>query len=168
MAPAAQYIPSTSTFFYLLYEISVALVQFCQSVPLQISFTIGPIQLFCLLKSSMLYSELISKQKNGDIPFSWSRFKGHKLWRVVQTRVHFIASKWKEGKYFFKWAIPGHFFIYLRLFKQTLQFSYNNIMLKNVHPVYSTYRDPNSQPAGCQSPPITARPGLTNQKLSRF
>ena len=37
--------------------------------------------------------------------------------------------------YFFKWAFPGLFFIYFRLFKQALQFL-KQIYVKNIHPVY--------------------------------
>ena len=36
---------------------------------------------------------------------------------------------------FLKRAIPGLFFVYFRLFKQTLQFL-QQINVKNVHPVY--------------------------------
>ena len=38
--------------------------------------------------------------------------------------------------FFKKWANPGLFFVYFRLFKQTLQFL-QQINVKNVHPVYS-------------------------------
>ena len=36
---------------------------------------------------------------------------------------------------FFKWANPGVFFIYFRLFKYTTYFT-TNAYVKNVHPVY--------------------------------
>ena len=36
--------------------------------------------------------------------------------------------------FFKKWAIPGLFFVYFRIFKQTLQFL-QQIHVKNVHPV---------------------------------
>ena len=39
---------------------------------------------------------------------------------------------------FFLWAVPGHFFIYLCLFKQTLQ-CLQQINVKNVHPVYGAW-----------------------------
>ena len=37
---------------------------------------------------------------------------------------------------FFKWANCGLFFVYFRLFKETIQFL-QEINVKNVHPVYS-------------------------------
>ena len=41
-------------------------------------------------------------------------------------------------KYFFKLAIPGLFFIYFHLFKQTSQFLHQT-NVENVHPVYGAW-----------------------------
>ena len=59
---------------------------------------------------------------------------------------------------FFKWANPGLFFIYFRLFKHALQF----LQQINVNKCPSSIRcrDSNSQPLEHESPPITTRPGL--------
>ena len=54
---------------------------------------------------------------------------------------------------FLKWAILGLFFIYFRLFKQTLQFL-QQINVKNVHPVYGA-GDSNPRLSEHDSPPIT-------------
>ena len=59
---------------------------------------------------------------------------------------------------FFKWANPGLFFIYFRLFKHTLQFL-QQINVKKC-PSSIRYQVSNPQPFGCESPPITTRPGL--------
>ena len=40
--------------------------------------------------------------------------------------------------FFLKWANPGLFFVYFRLFKQTLQF-WQQINVKNVHPVFGAF-----------------------------
>ena len=57
----------------------------------------------------------------------------------------------------FKWAIPGLFFIYICLFKPTLQF------LQQIHvkkcPSSIWCRELNPQPSKDESPPITTRPG---------
>ena len=56
-----------------------------------------------------------------------------------------LKSVWLKRFFVFKWAIPGLFFIYLRLFKQTLQFLQQiNVEKCYVHP----------------SPPIATRPGF--------
>ena len=57
----------------------------------------------------------------------------------LKCLIFFIKKIWtSKTKSIFlkKWAIPGLFFVYLRLFKQTLQFL-QQISMKNVHPVYS-------------------------------
>ena len=50
------------------------------------------------------------------------------------------SSNWSTttvpAQLFFKWANPGIFFIYFRLFKQTLQILKQTGMWKNFHPVY--------------------------------
>ena len=56
---------------------------------------------------------------------------------------------------FFKWAIPGLFFIYLRLLKQTLLLL-QQINVKNVQKSW----DLNPRPSGHESPSIITRPGL--------
>ena len=55
--------------------------------------------------------------------------------------------------FFKKWANPGLFFIYFRLFQRTLQFL-QQINVKNVLLVY----DSNSWPLESDSPSITTRP----------
>ena len=55
---------------------------------------------------------------------------------------------------------PDSFSFIFGLFKSTLHFTYNKIMLKNVHPVYGAgIRTHALQDA--RSPPITTRPGLS-------
>ena len=64
----------------------------------------------------------------------------------------------KLQRYFFKkWAIPGLFFLYLCLFKQTLQF----LQQINVKKCPSSIQcwDLNQQTLEHESPPITTRPG---------
>ena len=61
---------------------------------------------------------------------------------------------------FFKWAIPGLFFIYFRLFKQTIHFFTTNICGKMLCPSKIWRRDLNPQPSEHEPPPITTRPGL--------
>ena len=55
-----------------------------------------------------------------------------------------------------KWANPGLFFIYFRLFKHTLQFL-QQINVKKC-PSSIRYWDSNPWPFGHESPPITTRP----------
>ena len=57
-----------------------------------------------------------------------------------------------------KWANPGLFFIYFRLFKRTLQF-WQQINVKKC-PSSIWRQDLDSQPSGYNSPPLTTRPGL--------
>ena len=59
-------------------------------------------------------------------------------------------------------AIPGLFFLYFRLFKQTLQL----LQQIYVHPVYGA-RIQTPQPSGRECPPITTRPGLPPQVYIR-
>ena len=56
---------------------------------------------------------------------------------------------------FFKWAIPGLFFIYFRLFKQTLQFMQQIYLKKMLCPSSIQRRDSNSWPSEHESPTIT-------------
>ena len=60
--------------------------------------------------------------------------------------------------FFKKWASPGLFLIYFRLFKHTLQIL-QQINLKKC-PSSIWCRDLNSWPLKHESPPITTRPGL--------
>ena len=46
------------------------------------------------------------------------------------------ASDYSVGQVFQKWPNPGLFFIYLCLFKHTLQILHQRGVLKNAHPVY--------------------------------
>ena len=62
--------------------------------------------------------------------------------------------KFEKG-FFKKWANPGLFFVYFRLFKQTIQFL-QQINVKNVHPVYIA-RIRTHIPLEHESPPITTR-----------
>ena len=76
---------------------------------------------------------------------------------VIETVYYPLSLFFFYQRYFFKWAIPGLFFIYFCLFKQTLQFLQQIYVEKcYVHPVYGagirTYEH--------ESPPITTRPGL--------
>ena len=57
-----------------------------------------------------------------------------------------------------KWANPGLFFVYFRLFKQTLQLL-QQINVKKC-PSSIRHRDSNSQPSDYESPPLTTRPKL--------
>ena len=45
------------------------------------------------------------------------------------------AAAYPPGEIFLKWANPGLFFIYFRLFKHSTNFTTKNV--ENVHPVYS-------------------------------
>ena len=81
----------------------------------------------------------------------------------IKCSVHFFTENYDEKLYtwkvtekefkitFFRWANPGLFFIYFRLFKQTLQF----LQQINVKKCPSSIRrqDSNSQPSDCESPP---------------
>ena len=58
-----------------------------------------------------------------------------------------------------KWANPGLFYIYFRLFKHTLHFL-QQIKVKKC-PSRIQCRDSNSWPLEHESPPITTRPGFT-------
>ena len=49
-------------------------------------------------------------------------------------KISTFSGLWRQRN-FFKWAIPGLFFVYFCLFKQTLQFL-QQINVKNVHPEY--------------------------------
>ena len=60
----------------------------------------------------------------------------------------------------FKWVIPGLFFIYFCLFKQTLQFFATNICGKMLGPSRIWRRDLNQRHSEHESSPITTRPGL--------
>ena len=60
--------------------------------------------------------------------------------------------------FFFKMVLPGLFFIYVCLFKHTLQFLLQIIVKKC--PSSIQCRDSNSRPLEQESPPITTRPGL--------
>ena len=60
--------------------------------------------------------------------------------------------------FFQKWADPGLFFIYFRLFKHKLQF-FQQINVEKC-PSSIGCRDLNSRPLEYESPPITTRPGL--------
>ena len=51
------------------------------------------------------------------------------------SAVSFTLFHTQQNSFLNEWAIPGLFFVYFRLFKQTLQFS-QQINVKNVHPVY--------------------------------
>ena len=71
-------------------------------------------------------------------------------WQLITIWLRFLLDKIKSSKeckyqhekhlapkyFFFKLAHPGHFFIYFRLFKHTLQILQPHIW-KNVHPVDS-------------------------------
>ena len=60
--------------------------------------------------------------------------------------------------FFFKWAILSIFFVYFRLFKQTLQFLQQIYVKKrNVHPVSIWHRYLNPRPLEYKSPPLTTR-----------
>ena len=52
-----------------------------------------------------------------------------------------MRAKKLNGKKVFVWAIAGLFFVYFRLFKQTLQFI-QQINVKNVFPVYGAGVEP--------------------------
>jgi len=64
-----------------------------------------------------------------------------------------------------KWAYPGLFFIYFRLFKHTLQFL-QQINVKK-YPSSIRYRDSNPRPLGRESLPITTRPGLQPKRRGK-
>ena len=74
------------------------------------------------------------------------------------TKCTKLTSKlWVWGlKMFFKWAIPGLFFIYFRLFKQL----YNFTDKCEKCPFSIWCWDSNLWPSEHESPPITTRPGL--------
>ena len=56
---------------------------------------------------------------------------------VIETVYYPLSLFFFYQRYFFKWAIPGLFFIYFCLFKQTLQFLQQIYVEKcYVHPVY--------------------------------
>ena len=65
---------------------------------------------------------------------------------------------------FFKWANPGLFFIYFRVFKHTLQIFTTNTNVKKC-PSTMRCRDSNSGPLEHELPPITTRPGLPPNKF---
>ena len=66
---------------------------------------------------------------------------------------------------FFKCAIPGLFFVYFLLLKQTFQFLCNKYLWKC--PSSIRCWDSNSQPSAHESPPITATPRLLPKFWSR-
>ena len=68
--------------------------------------------------------------------------------------------------FFKKWANPGLFFVYFRLFKQTLQFFTTNKCEKCPSSIWC--RDSNPQPSEYESPPITTRPGLPPFERAKF
>ena len=72
--------------------------------------------------------------------------------RWNQTRK--VSLQWK----FFKWAIPGLFFIYFCLFKQTLHLLQQIYVGKCASSI--PHWDSNPQPSEPEFPPITTRPGL--------
>ena len=57
--------------------------------------------------------------------------------------------------FFKKWANPGLFFVYLCLFKQTLQFFRTHKCEKCPSSIWR--QDSNSQPSDYESPPLTTR-----------
>ena len=63
--------------------------------------------------------------------------KSHDEFFLIEYVLPLLANDTDScGQSFFKkWAILGLFFVYFRLFKQTLQFL-QQINVKNVHPVY--------------------------------
>ena len=70
---------------------------------------------------------------------------------------------------FEKWANHGLFFVYFQYFQSNITIL-QQINVKNVHPVNGC-RDSKSQPSDCESPPLTARPGLppnSQTKLPSF
>ena len=60
--------------------------------------------------------------------------------------------------YYFLWANPGLFFIYFRLFNQTIQILHQINVNKCPSSIWRW--DSNSQPSVYKSPPSTTRPGL--------
>ena len=66
--------------------------------------------------------------------------------------------------FFKKMANPGLFFVYFRLFKQTLQLL-QQINVKKC-PSSIWHQDSNSQPPDYESPPLTTIPGLPPNYLS--
>ena len=80
----------------------------------------------------------------------------------------FVASylsSFSNGSFLasFKKAIPGLFFIYFRLFKETLQFLQQ--INEKQYPSSTRCWDLNPQPLDCESHPITTRPGLPPNPL---
>ena len=73
----------------------------------------------------------------------------HSSWRHVVDKCQFLSKKC---------AILGLFFVYFRLFKQTLQF----LQQINVKKYQSSIQfwDSNSRPSENESPSLTTRPGL--------
>ena len=59
----------------------------------------------------------------------------HQLSQVGRYSQAELSTGMTGAIFLIKWAIPGLFFIYFCLFKQTLQFL-QQIYVKNVHPVY--------------------------------
>ena len=82
------------------------------------------------------------------------------------SAVSFTLFHTQQNSFLNEWAIPGLFFVYFRLFKQTLQFS-QQINVKKCSSSIQCW-DSNSQPSDYETPPLTTRPGLNRTHPTQF
>ena len=101
--------------------------------------------IFCLFKQSNTFTS--NKREDLSTQILLPGFKLTTSW---------VSLCCRRLLFFKKWANPGLFFIYFRLFKPITNFTTNKYV-KNIHPVC---RDSSSRPLEHEFPPITTRPRL--------
>ena len=92
------------------------------------------------------------------VPFAAESTCTKLLLLFVANLIYVNDRKLQCFNLFKKWAIPGLFFIYFRLFVHKLQIL-QQINVKKC-PSSKQCRDSNSRPLEYESPPITTTPGL--------